>query len=41
MAVESKYPNETRHETALRYIKEGESNKNLGKKRNDWGKNKS
>ena len=24
MAVESKYPNETRHETALRYIKERE-----------------
>lgn len=24
MAVESKFPNETRHETALRYIKERE-----------------
>jgi len=25
MAVESKYPNESRHETALRYIRERES----------------
>ncbi len=26
MAVENKYPNETRHETALRYIKQAEQN---------------
>jgi hypothetical protein len=26
-AVESKYPNETRHETALRYIRERETNR--------------
>lgn len=28
MAVKSKYPNESRHETALRYIKEAESDSN-------------
>lgn len=30
MAVESKYPNETRHETALRYIKSCESGSEVG-----------
>lgn len=30
-AVESKFPNETRHETALRYIKEAEENANNSK----------
>ena len=30
MAVENKYPGETRHETALRYIKDAESSKNEG-----------
>ena len=29
MEVGNKYPNETRHETALRYIKESESNTSL------------
>ena len=30
LAVESKYPNESRYETALRYIKERESTKTKG-----------
>jgi hypothetical protein len=30
MAVASKYPNETRHETALKYIKEAEQSRSEG-----------
>lgn len=36
-AVGNAYPNESRHETALRYIKEAESNVDCGTEKQDGG----